>query len=87
MSSRNINILFSSENAKPDVVVRAVMLESTSSKMSYNQDGIILVYAKTSIQLLLVGDSLEKIRSVKLTTSSNSYQESCTGSEGHYQVI
>ena len=66
--------------------MRAVMLEETSAKKSYNEDGVMLVYEKTSLQLFLVGEGLENILRVKLTTSNNSYGGPCTGSEGHYQV-
>ena len=66
--------------------MRAVMLEETSAKKSYNEEGVIFVYEKTPLQLFLVGDGLEKILRIKLTTSNNSYGGPCTGSEGHYQV-
>ena len=66
--------------------MKAVMLEETSAKKSYNGDGVMLVYEKTSLQLFLVGEGLENILRVKLTTSNNSYGGPCTGSEGHYQV-
>ena len=46
----------------------------------------MLVYEKTSLQLFLVGDGLENILRVKLTTSNNSYGGPCTGDDGHYQV-
>ena len=68
------------------VTIRAVLLEETSVKKSYNDDGVMLVYEKTSLKLFLVGDGLEKILRIKLTTSNNSYGGPCTGSEGHYQV-
>ena len=55
-------------------------------KKSYNDDAVILVYEKTPFQLLLVGERLEKIRSIKLTTSNDSYRGPCTGSGGHYQT-
>ena len=66
--------------------MRAVMLEETSAKKSYNEDGVMFVYEKTPLQLFLVGDGLEKILRIKLTTSNNSYGGPCTGLEGHYQV-
>ena len=66
--------------------MRAVMLEETSAKKSYNEEGVMFVYEKTSLQLFLVGDGLEKILRIKLTTSNSSYGGPCTGSEGHYQV-
>ena len=62
------------------------MLEETSVKKSYKEDGVMLVYEKTSLQLFLVGDGLENILRVKLTTSNNSYGGPCTGDDGHYQV-
>ena len=68
------------------VTMKAVMLEETSAKKSYKEDGVMLVYEKTSLQLFLVGEGLENILRVKLTTSNNSYGGPCTGSEGHYQV-
>ena len=68
------------------VTMRAVMLEETSAKKSYNEDGVMLVYEKTSLQLFLVGAGLENILRVKLTTSNNSYGGPCTGADGHYQV-
>ena len=46
----------------------------------------MLVYEKTSLKLFLVGEGLERILRIKLTTSNNSYGGPCTGSEGHYQV-
>ena len=56
-------------------------------KKTYNEKGVILVYEKTPFQLILVGDGLERIRRIKLTTTNSSYQGACTGPAGHYQVI
>ena len=70
----------------PGVALTAVMLEETSAKKFYDEDGVMYVYEKTSLQLFLVGEGLEKILRIKLTTSYNSYGGPCTGSDGHYQV-
>ena len=55
-------------------------------KKSYSEDGVIFVYEKTPFQLVLVGEGLERVRGIKMTTANNSYKGPCTGPDGHYQV-
>ena len=69
-----------------DVVVRALVLEETSSKKNYMEDGVILVYEGNALTLLLYGDHVDRVRRAKLTTAQSEAGGSCTSQSGHYQV-
>lgn len=67
--------------------VLAMVLDETSSKKSYNDDGIISVYEKNPIVIHLVGANLGNLSKVKFTTANNTFGGSCRGEDGesHFQ--
>ena len=69
-----------------EVAVRALVLEDTSSKKNYMEDGVILVYEGNPLSLLLYGDNVDQVIRVKLTTAEAEAGGSCTSQSGHYQV-
>jgi len=70
-----------------DIRVFALVLDDTSSKKSYNDEGIVSVYEDNPIVLHLVGHNLENLTKIKFTTANNTYGGSCRGSDGesHFQ--
>jgi len=80
--------LESHRSAKMDEIrVLALVLDDTSSKKGYNDDGVVSVYENNPIVLHLVGYNLDNLTKVKFTTANNTYGGSCRGSEGegHFQ--
>jgi len=69
------------------ITVFAMLLGDTSSKKTYNGNGIISVTEKNDIFLHLIGLNFKKGMQVKFTTANNSYGEPCNSAESHFQSI
>ena len=70
------------------VRVHAIMLNKTSSKITYNADGVITVNEDHPFNVELFGDNLDRIQKVKFITTKGSYGGPCDSSESaHFQVI
>ena len=70
------------------VRVHAMMLNKTSSKITYNKDGVITVNEDHPLNVDLFGDHLDRIEKVKFITTKGVYGGPCDSSESaHFQVI
>ena len=68
------------------VRIFAVMLDKTSPRQSYNEDGVITVLEENEVTLHLVGVNMDKISKIKFTTIKNTYGGPCRdSSEAHFQ--
>eukprot|EP00092_Neocalanus_flemingeri_P017590 GFUD01019031.1.p1 GENE.GFUD01019031.1~~GFUD01019031.1.p1 ORF type:complete len:1105 (+),score=307.53 GFUD01019031.1:114-3428(+) len=69
-----------------EVKIFAILLDKTSSKQKYNEDGVIMVFEEIEFTLHLVGVNMEKISKIKFTTVKNHYGGPCgDSSEAHFQ--
>ena len=70
-----------------DASVNALLLTRTSSRQGWDQDGVVFIYDDgDEVELLVFGEKLNTVISVKFSTANNSEGGSCTGPHGHYQV-
>ena len=67
--------------------VHAMMLNKTSSKITYNEDGVITVNEDHPLNVDLYGENLDRIQKVKFITTKGVYGGPCDSSESaHFQV-
>ena len=68
------------------VRIFAILLEKTSSKQSYNTNGVVTLLEGNEVTLLLAGVNMDKISRIKFTTANNTYGGACgDSSDAHFQ--
>ena len=67
--------------------LHALLLDATSSSITYDEEGAITVQRAKTFRLLLVGSGLENVARMKFTTANNTAGGDCKGADGasHHQ--
>jgi len=75
------------KNKGVDLKVLAIVLDDTSVKKGYNEEGIVSVYDQVPLVFHLIGVNLGRVSKMKLTTANNTFGGACMGADGkgHFQ--
>ena len=69
-----------------ETVVHGLRLMKTSSKMNYDEDGVLIVSEMVPLTLEIYGINLDQVIKAKFTTAEGTAGGICTSSSSHYQV-
>ena len=77
---------YEDERGKDETVVHGLRLMKTSSKMNYDEDGVLIVSEMVPLTLEIYGINLDQVIKAKFTTAEGTAGGICTSSSSHYQV-
>ena len=77
---------YEDERGKDETVVHGLRLTKTSSKMNYDEDGVLIVSEMVPLTLEIYGINLDQVIKAKFTTAEGTAGGICTSSSSHYQV-
>jgi len=76
---------YEDERGKDETVLHGLRLMKTSSKMNYDEDGVLIVSEMVPLTLEIYGINLDQVIKAKFTTAEGTAGGICTSSSSHYQ--